>query len=431
MKILKIPKAVWVTVSAWIGRLSSAVVQLISIPMSLAYLGPDQYAWLVVAVSIQGWLLLSDGGMSLALQNSISESRAKGCKYDDLVRAVAKLVACIATTIFILVLCMRTEFSAFLLPRNAVLNGASNSLIICATLFGLMMTCGNVAYRVFYAEHRGYWVNILPAIGSCLTLIGLIFVTKILPVAPNITVAAIIWMGPTAILAFFAFVKIYLRSKIVIRDQSEIKLRSIFYRAIPLGIFALLGAFTQQIDYVVIGKLMSESEIVLYSIANKMITFTGFFFVAIIYASWPVCAEATAVRNWKSADSVLKQTIIIGMLIVLIGAISIWLVREALLGALAPNQSISLPLPLWVLLTIYCLIRGWSDSFVMILQGMGHSRVFWIYLPIQSVISIAGQFFLGARLGLNGIVIAEILAFALTSAWMLPLRYRAIKLDKL
>lgn len=418
---------VYVTASAWGGRLIVALAQLVSIPLLLQYLGTDQYSWLSVALSLQGWWLLCDMGLAVSLQNAISAGRTKNENDANLIVSTAALIFPILLLWAILLLMFGDQLSQVLLPPAANHSGQGRSLIVVTGLLGLLSTAGNVAYKILYARHKGYWVNFLPALGTLGSLVGLVMLNH-LNVDEPLLWAAIVWLGPTSLLAAGSFLLLLILALHYNKGCVQRSLcRQVFKQGRQFGIFAVLAALTLQIDYVVIGKLMAAQDILLYSIITKMMAFNLFFFTAVVQAFWPVCAEKVTQYKWIQVDQLMRRLVILGCGIILLGSIGMWLLRHDVLQYVAPNQSLVVPIGLWCLLTVYGLVRVWSDSYAMLLQSMNIVNIFLIYVPIQSTISVVGQLVFGNHFGLSGVVSATMLSFILTSVWILPASYRRIK----
>ena len=64
--------------TAWVGRVITVIIQLLGIPILLRYLNANEYAFLMVLISLQAWAMLGDLGISNALQNKIAKQRATG-----------------------------------------------------------------------------------------------------------------------------------------------------------------------------------------------------------------------------------------------------------------------------------------------------------------------------------------------------------------
>lgn len=415
--------------SAWGSRVIIALMQILSIPLLLEYLGPLKYSWLVVAVSLQAWWLLTDFGVSASLQNAISKSRTMKKGDADLIVSAASIVIPITIILAIILGFWHKEMAGLLLPPTANRDGSGGELILGAGLFSLLLVLGNIGNRVFYARHKGYWANIIPALGSLITLAGLIAL-KSEQNNKSLILAMSVWIGPTAILSSGSFCFICLKAFYRSSGRPTLNIcKNLIKKGGEFTLFAIFGALTLQIDYLIIGKLLSDREILIYVIASKCMGIIIFFYGSVVQAFWPICSEASASNKWSVVDKILKKLIVIGFVMTIIGSASIWIFQAEIIKLIAPNQDLKFPILLWILFLVYALIRVWSDGFAMLMQSMNKMKVFLIYIPFQALISVYTQIELTEKFGLNGLLLGSIISFVFTSVWILPLAYKKIKND--
>lgn len=425
----RLPSHALVAGSAWGGRLVIAVTQLVSIPLLIRYLGAEGYSLFAVAMSLQAWWLLTDIGIANSLQNYVSERRASSRGYADLVVNAAAVIVPIAIVCIVLLYFFAGELAAALLPNVPSMPLQGAALMVCSGVLFLLLTIGNIAYKIFYAQHQGYWANLLPAFGSVIGLACLVFVDCFV-IVDKLFWATLLWNGPTALLASGAFILLVVRALKSREGKFNVRLTlTLLRRGSQFGIFALLAALTLQIDYIVIGKLMSAREVMLYNISTKMLGFVSFFYLAIIQALWPICAEAAARKDWSKASALFRKALFLGAVIVLSGSAVLWLLHDQFVELLAPTQGLIIPFSFWSLLTFYALVRVWSDGYAMLLQSMSRMNIFMYYVPVQALICALGQWVLGSYFGLSGIVLGLIASFLLTSVWLLPKEYRKATLS--
>jgi O-antigen/teichoic acid export membrane protein len=405
----------------------TALVQIMSIPLLLEYLGPLEYSWVVVAFSLQSWWLLTDFGVSTSLQNAISKSRTMGKGDADLILSAASIVIPITLILAIILGFFNQQMASLLLPPTANRDGSGGELILVTGLFSLLLVVGNIGNRVFYARHKGYWANIIPAVGSLVTLVGL-FALKSEQNNKSIILAMSVWIGPTAILSSGSFCFICLKAFYRSSGGPTLNIcKNLIKKGGEFTLFAFFGALTLQIDYLIIGKLLSDREILIYVISSKCIGLIIFFYGSVVQAFWPICSEASATNKWSVVDKILKKIIVIGIVMTIIGSLSIWVFQAEIINLIAPNQDLLLPTLLWILFIVYALIRVWSDGFAMLLQSMNKMRIFLMYIPFQALISVCAQIELTEKFGLNGLLLGSIISFAFTSAWILPFAYKKMK----
>ncbi len=421
----RIPRHLLVAGSAWASRVVTAVIQLASVRILMQTLGLDAYAAFALLAGLIGWFGLSDLGMGTSLQNHISERRAAERSYEDLIGMVSALAGALLAAL-VGVFYLVSPYLGPLFFQNIPSLGAAEK----GTLFFVNAVIlsgygvGSIAYKIWYAEHRGHWANIVPALAALFGLGGLLLVRAAAPAEPLLASLAL-FVGPTALLPLGALLVRNLRSRAAFRWSGQgPALGALLRRAGRFWCFALMSAAILQIDYIVMSQFLLAQDIATYNLATKMFGLAFFIYNAILMALWPVLSEAFARRQWGVADAYLRKYLGLGLLYMALCTLALLWLMPVAVELLAPGQALAVPAALILALGLYQMIRVWSDTFAMVLQSMNALSVFWICMPLQAALSIALQWLLTPIYGVYGVVVGLIVSFALTVVWALPLTLR-------
>lgn len=417
-----IPRHLLVAVSAWVSRIVMAFVQLASIRVLVGGLGLEQYAIFALLTGLMGWFMLADMGLGSSLQNHISGRRSKSEPYDDYV-VVTLIIAAIFLVLTIMALYFSSPYIAPTYLKQFLLLGElekTRLFFITGALF-IGAALGGISYKIWYAEQKGYFANIMPAIGSILGYVGIIAVNSS-DLTDKLLFSMAVFLAPSAILPLGTLIIQTIRHYRVgfrmIAPEIAIK---ILKQASNFWFLTLMTSLALQIDYLVISQFLKPEDIVIYNLSTRVSGLVFFFYVSALTALWPVFSEAIAQGNWAIVRGLTRKYLGIGLGYTLVSSLLlVWLMPKAV-QILAPQETIIIPVIFILLLGLYQLLRVWTDTFAMILQSMNDLKPFWITGPIQTLLSVILQWNLAQWLGLYGIIFANILAFALTSAWFLPL----------
>jgi O-antigen/teichoic acid export membrane protein len=425
LAIIKSNSAI-VTASAWISRLIIAAAQIISIPVLSEYLGLEVYALIAVVFSTQGWWLLADMGLGSSLQNLISEQRANNRNYRDYIFSAALLSLGFAFTILTVVWICRVSITRLILPEGELAEFLGIQLVMTSAILYLLIGMGSIAYKILYAEKKGYWANILPAMASIFSLCLLVLCSNLKPTDINIKaeLALIAWNLPFALLSFGALLVCAIKN-----INGKISKKIIFHlikNSWKFSVFGIFSAITLQLDIVIIGKYLNSKDVVLYNIVTKIFSFLSFFYIAILQAFWPLCTEAFFQKKWSHIRRITKISLINGVLIISLGGVFILVYKNELINTLLPSQEIELNIFTWSLMMMYMFTRVWSDTYAMLLQSISRLEIFMYYIPIQACLSVITQIYLINIYGINGIIMGLIISFLLTSVWILPKEFNKI-----
>jgi O-antigen/teichoic acid export membrane protein len=422
---IKIPIHIVVASSAWISRLISAPVQLLSIRVLMDNLGLENYAVFALLTGLMGWFLIMDGGVAVSVQNYISEARAKNQPYNDLI-ATSGLLALILLSITVVILYFVAPYIAPLFLKNFLfLSEAEKTRLFFITgSLSIAAGVGCIIYKVWYAEQKGYLSNIVPAFAAIVGLAGLLLV-KYAPAEDRLLLSLVAFIAPTALLPLAAMVVQQAnQERKYLKGQIPEVARRILKRGFHFWLFAVITTAVLNVDYIVMSQFLAPHEIASYFIATKVFGLAFFVYNAILFAIWPIFSEALAKRDWNIVGRHLKSALIFGLVFMVISTLLlIWLMPVAV-GLLAPNESIVIATEFIILLGIYQLIRVWTDTFSILLQSMNDLKPLWMAVPVQILISLGLQWELVQRFGMYGVILGLIGSYVLTVTWVLPLAVR-------
>ncbi len=420
---VRVPTVWLVAGGGWIGRGIQVIAQLLAVRILIEAIGTQGYGVFAVMASLSGWLILSDLCIGISLQNHISTRRATDDPSDDLIFTGAALALLTTTVAGALLIVLAPWLSRLLLGEFSFLSVAERTLVFCAMVLpGVGTALGTVVYRVWFAQHRGYLSNLVPAAGTVFGTAAVWLIARFagaidFPIATSV----LVYYLPIALLPVGALGFTIYRVGKHHRFRRDL-VRPIMSRALKFWFSSLLATAILGVDYIVMTRTLSVQEIVIYSVATKLFLLIFFVYNALLQALWPVCTEAIAKHDWNTVNALAKKYTLIGMVFTLIAGIGVAITNHWIVRILAPGLDMPLPLPLIVMLTLYTMMRVWNDMFGMILQSMNDLIVLWLVAPIQAVLSITLQALGAYWFGLPGLVAGLTACFLLTSAWVTPVR---------
>lgn len=417
-----IPSHFFVAGSAWVSRIVMAMVQFASIRILIDILGLEQYSAFTLLTGIAGWFLLADLCVGVSLQNYISEARAQKKAYDEWI-ITAGIIVVVLMIIAITSLYLISPYVApYFLKQYVFLNDEKKSeLFFLVGGLSVAGGIGNIICNVWYAEHKGYLANIVPALASVLGLAGL-FYLKGVPLVERLYVCLAVFSAPSAVLLLFGLAwRIYYHAARTSGVQAIEIARKLLKRGYRFWLFGILSLGVVKVDYVIMSQFLNAHEIVVYSISTKVFGLSFFLYSSILYALWPVMTEKIADGKWYEVGQYIKRYLFLGFAVTFVSTILlIWLMPVAV-DLLAPKSSVVVPNGFIYLLGTYQMILVWTGIFAMILHSMSELKVFWIPTFFQALISVCAQWILVPIMGLYGIVIGLIFSFLITVSWALPL----------
>lgn len=417
----RIPMHLFVAGSAWASRIVVALVQIASVRILMDGLGLEQYAVFALLMGLSGWYVLADFGIGASAQNYVSESRAKNNSQENYVLAASILAIFLLVLTIGLVFLMSPYLGPIFLKHFTLMNDQEKAKMF-ASVGALLISAsiGGIAYKIWYAEQKGYWSNIVPALASLIGLGGIALINQSL-LPDKLYLSLVAYILPTAAMPLLALSYQAAKSAKRLLTFETNCLKQIARRASHFWVLAIWAAAVLQTDYIVMSQFLKAYDIAIYNISTKVFGFAFYIYGAVLAALWPIFSEEITKQNWKGVKVRMQKYLSLGLGFMAITSLSlIWLMPVAV-HILAPREKLVVPLALIMILGIYFMVRVWTDTFSMILQSMSDLKPFWIYVPIQAFISVSLQWILAPIFGLYGILLGLLASFLLTVSWALPL----------
>lgn len=366
--------------------------------------------------------MLADLGTGQSLQNYISEARATKREYAQYIIATAAIVFAVVTVGIGVIVIFGGWPATYLLSQFEFLTDKERYLSF-TTVAGLVILTagGSLVYRIWYAEHKGYFANIATASAAVAALGGISYVAQS-NVENKLLWCLIAANAPMAALPVGSLLaRVWMTAKVTAESMKE-SAGKILKRGGKFWLFNIAAATVHQIDYIVLSQFVPADQIVVYNIAGKIFTAVGFIIGAVLQAFWPVCAEAVIKGDWERIRSFTRKYLVWSMMCVVMFTICFAIFRMPIASIFSSHGLVILPAPFILFLGVMYLIRVWTDVFAVILQSMNDLKMLLIWAAIQATIGLGLQILLVPMFGIYGTVTALSLSWLLTVSWLLPKR---------
>lgn len=422
IKSIKLEKHHTITLIGWSAKIISILFALVNTRLLLNIIGIEGFALYAILSSLAGWIALFNFGIPNAIQNIIAKYRVDNNVRNELNANIFFVI------ILLSIISIPPLYGISLIVYKYLLVDYTRlidmfSIFVILYLF-LLLGLSQIFYKILFAEHKGIYPNIYPAIisivGTCLLLFLMYLQIK------NISLILILFFMSY----IFIFILSLYQSIGLIKPVFNKKLLLALYNASKhFFIFALLASCTLGFDYIIMSRLLSSIEITQYNLIMKFYNLIIVLYATLLATSWSISAEAFHKKDKSTIVSLVKKNIIIGSLLtILISAIVILFKNDLFL--LLSGKELNILYSTLFLATVYTLIRIWTDTFASILSSINEVKLMIFILPVQATISLVGQYFFAKYLYLNGIFLGLIISFIFTVAIILPV-FLNIKLKDL
>jgi O-antigen/teichoic acid export membrane protein len=406
-------RAALTTVTSVGCKCISMLALLVSVPLTIRYLGVERYGMWITITSTVAMFSFADLGVGNGLLSVLADAVGR----NDRDRARAAVASALAMSGAIAVILMGGAGLAypivnwaglFNVHSPAAVQEAGPALLMVLVCFAVNLPLGVVA-RVENGLQNGFVQNLWAAGGSLCSLAGLLVAIAARAGLPPLVVA--VSAGPL-ISALGNGVQLFgkqswLRPSIVTCEMTM--MRRLFKTGLLFFVIQAGMAVAYQTDNLVIAHILGAEAVPAYAIPARMFMIVAGFLSIVMGPLWPAYTDAIASgdRDWvnrafrRSCAGSLAATLPTALTLVVFG-------NTILRTWVGPN----LQAPLWllVLFGIRCLMASYLYPAVMLLNGLGEIKFQALTMAAMALSNIVISVLLVLRIGILGAIAGTVIA---------------------
>ncbi len=413
-------------------KVTSIIISLFTISKTLNTLNRVEYGIWLTIYSILSWLMYFDGGLSSGLKNRFTEAKAKG--------DFEKLKSYVSTSYFILTLAIVVLIPIFYIINlyidwNTLLNYKQTSGIrLNDTIFYIFIVfCFHFVIKIIdsilIANQKSGIADFLNMTASFFSLLIFILISKYFVV--NLLITGVIFCGtPLIINLLYSLYAYNTKFKYCTPSIAHIDLK--YYKDLmSLGgkffVIQLCSLLTIGTTNFIISNSLGASDVVTYNLVYKYFSFTTISFTIITSSLYSSISEAFHMGDLQWIRNAIKKSnyisyIILACIFVMClfmdQVFKIWLGKD-----LEINNSIK------ILMAIYFSMLLFVSTYSTFVSSIGKIKIAFYFSVFNSVLTIPLSIYLAKKIGLNGIILVQIILAAPGLYW-LPVQYYKIMQGK-
>jgi O-antigen/teichoic acid export membrane protein len=387
---------------------------LISVPLTLHYLGAERYGLWMMISSASVMLRYADFGMGNGLINAVAH--AHGAGDERLVRASTSsaffMLAGIAAALLVLMAIVYpfVNWPAVFNVKSALARveaGPALALFALCTLASMPL---GMVQRVQFGYQEGYESNLWLAAGSILGLAGAIVAIRFR--------GGLIWLvlalaaGPLLSTAlnycvYFGWIRPWLRPSFSYFNRS---LATNLARAggTFFGI-QMVGTLLAPFDNILIGHLLGPVTVAQYAVLQKLASLAYMVPIVILTPLWPAYSEALSRGDVDWVRATFRRTIMFSALTS--GAVAAGLIAFGRqLVVLWVGRAIVVPLSIMVPLAALMVVNTVADAAGILLYSANGARYVLASAAAWGILGAAMKIWSTGRFGVPGLAWAAALA---------------------
>lgn len=399
------------------GRILTMALSLVTVPLTLNYLGPERYGmWLTIS-SMIALLSFTDLGLGNGLLNAVTRTVARGEITEarrQISSALVMLAAFAAVIAGLFAVCYPAVPWARVLavssPQAIAEAGPAVAVWVALFLMGLPLS---VAIQVRLARQEGYIVHLTAGAGSLVAVVGLVIVILGRQGVPFLVLAM---GGPPLIAAMVNGLVLFKRDAPELRPTLGLAQRRTAVRLLRTGFLffvlqvAMAVAFTS--DTLVVAQLIGPTAVAEYGIAYRLFMIPGAIVAIALSPLWPAYGEAIAQGDIRWARSTLVRSIKAGLLISIPVSAALVAFGQPIIE-LWVGTSVNPPFLLMLGLGIWVVLSTVGNAIAMLLNGAHEIRLQAAAAVVMAVANLALSIWLTSRIGVAGVMWGTVIAYSL------------------
>lgn len=416
-------KKMYKNTAAMIGiRGISMILTLISVPIMLHHVDRADYGVLLTLTSIVGWVGYMDIGLGNGLRNKLPEFIANN-DFNSAKKIVSSCYATLAiyVALIITVFLIISPFVDWLEVLNSPTSDAKEireltNVVFIAFCIQFLLGLLN---SILFAYQMPAFQSLFTFAGQALALIALIIQVFVFNITSVLQIGAVNSIIPPLVL-FCGSIGLF-RTKLrkIAPSLRYVDLKSvsgILGLGMKFFVLQMITIVLFQANSIIIARVVNPEAVVEYNLAFKYVSLLTMIFTIVITPVWSATTDAY-IRNdftWikktiSFSQNVCIISIIIGILMLFVSKYlyGIWLGKDAIDISYSTTGLILLYISFEMLYKVYgTIINGTGKVFAqMILTGI----IAIIYIPLALL--------LGSSWGLSGVLIANVIVFAVNYIW--------------
>ncbi len=398
-------------------RLLSAGLTLISLPLTVRYLGADRYGVWATVITTVVWINLLDLGIANTLTNDISrayalEDKSSAARYFSSALALTGGVAALAGIAFVLVFPRIDWLALFNAGPNVSARELEGTIAVAAGLTLLGLPC-NLVSKLLAGYQELHRYNYAVAAGTVASLAGLVLgvVLRVpMPVLLLMSAGCLTLASLITLLIVVTWLKPWLSPRPSLVDRRSVT--ELLNSGSSFFLIQVAAVVVFSSDNLVVSHYLGASEVTPYSVTWRLVGLAAVLQSLIFPALWPAYAEAYARRDYHwirrtfslTMTGTLALNLIFAMLLALFGRplIRLWAGTDAV-----PSTYLLLAMAAWGV------ISGFMSVESCLLAALNRTRAQAVLSIVAAAVNIALSLALVRHIGSLGVISGTILSYLL------------------
>ena len=401
--------------TAVIARVVQAGTSLVTIPITVHYLGNERFGLWMTISSVLAMASFADFGIGNGVLNAVADAYGKN-DFDRIRRAISSGFAVLSAVGLALMGVIATTYAwvrwadVFRVTSAQARAEAGPALMVFAVCFALNVPL-DLVQRAQLGLQQGFRMNLWQVCGSLAGLAGVVVGVRVhagLPVLVAALAGAPVFATALNSFHFFVFSRPDLmpRRQLVSREAiSQIaKIGTLFF------VLQLVAAISFSADNFIIARTLGVVNVPAYSIPQKMFSLISMMVAMLVTPLWPAYGEAVSRGDMGWVRRTLGRSLVAVLGMAVIASIAVLLMAHRLISWwIGPD--ISPPFFLLLGLAAWTVVECCGNTLAMFMTGANIVKFQIVMASIFGVACLSMKVYLTRRFGIIGVPWATLITY--------------------
>jgi O-antigen/teichoic acid export membrane protein len=397
-----------------ISKAASLLVTLVSVPLTIGYLGTERFALWMIINSLMAMLMFADLGLGNGLLTALSESDGKNDPHMAR-RYISSAFFMLSAMGIILIVILAVTY------RNlpwARLMGAQSGVVAteAGPAVAVFLSCLainlplSIVQRTQMGFQNGYTNNVWNAVGALFGFVGIVVCAHVRAGVPFLVLS--VALGPILATVFNGLQ--------LFRSQPELRPRWKEFHWLTLkrllsvgcGFLIMQAALAMAVgsDNFVIAHLLGPDAVTQYSIAMRIFTLVPAIIVMLLTPLWPAYGESFARGETNWAVQTLKRSAALVSVATIFSAIVLTIFGPWIITQWVGNRFHE---GFWLLsgMGVWMVVNGLANVVSIFLNGINRIQVQVFSAIVVGISTLAIELAAAPKFGLPAIIWATDISF--------------------
>ena len=402
-------------VTTILARAVQVGTSLITIPLTIHYLGNEQFGLWVTISSLLAMATFADFGIGNGVLNIVAYADGRN-DHEGIRRAVSSgfvilgIVGVVLLTVFSATIGWLSWPDLLGVSSAQARAETGPSILAFAACFALNIPL-DLVQRAQLGLQEGFRTNLWQLAGSAASLAGVIVGIHFkvaLPVLVGVLAGAPVMATGLNTLHFFGWSRPDLRPRLSLVSREEV--RKILGFGTLFFVLQLVVSVSFSADNIIIARVRGVSQVPEYSIPQRMFSIIAMIVGMMVTPLWPAYAEAISRGDVPWVRRTLGRSLLLVLGFACVAATALLLLSRTILAWWIGPQ-FSAPFGLLLGLAVWSVLECCGNANAMFMNGANIVRFQIVFALIFGVVCLGTKVYLTRRFGIEAVPWATVLTF--------------------